>query len=64
MSELLKITLVKGLSGRTEHQRKVVKGLGLNRVNKFVVLKNTPEIRGMVDKVNFLLHVEETGDAK
>lgn len=64
MSELLKITLVKGLSGRTEHQRKVVKGLGLNRVNRSVILKNTPEIRGMVEKVNFLLHVEETGDAK
>lgn len=64
MSELLKITLIKGLSGRTEHQRKVVKGLGLNRVNRSVVLKNTPEIRGMVEKVNFLLHVEETGDAK
>ncbi len=64
MSAFLKITLVKGLSGRTEHQRKVVKGLGLKRVNKSVVRNNTPEIRGMVEKVKFLLHVEETGDAK
>jgi large subunit ribosomal protein L30 len=64
MSALLKITLVRGLSGRTEHQRKVVKGLGLNRVNRSVILKNTPEIQGMVEKVKFLLHVEETGDAK
>ena len=64
MSDLLKITLVKGLSGHTEHQRRVVKGLGLTKVNRAVILKNTPEIRGMVEKVKFLLHVEETGDVK
>ncbi|HEY3490652.1 MAG TPA: 50S ribosomal protein L30 [Candidatus Deferrimicrobiaceae bacterium] len=64
MSEFLKITLVRGLSGHTEHQRKVVKGLGLTKVNRAVVRQNTPEIRGMVEKVKFLLHVEETGDAK
>ncbi len=64
MSAFLKITLVKGLSGRTEHQRKVVKGLGLTKLHRAVLRQNTPEIRGMVEKVKFLLHVEETGDAK
>jgi large subunit ribosomal protein L30 len=64
MSDLLKITLVRGLSGRTDHQRKVVKGLGLTKVNRAVLRQNTPEIRGMVEKVKFLLHVEETGEAK
>lgn len=64
MSALLKITLVKGLSGRTERQRDVVKGLGLTRVNRSVLRQDTPEIRGMVEKVKFLLHVEETGEAK
>jgi large subunit ribosomal protein L30 len=64
MSALLKITLIRGLSGRTDHQRKVVKGLGLTKVNRAVVRQNTPEIQGMVEKVKFLLHVEETGDAK
>lgn len=64
MSAMLKITLVRGLSGHTDRQRKVVKGLGLTRVNRSVLRQNTPEIRGMVEKVKFLLHVEETGDAK
>jgi large subunit ribosomal protein L30 len=64
MNDLLKITLVKGLSGRTANQRKVVQGLGLTKVNRSVLRLNTPEIRGMVEKVKFLLHVEETGEAK
>jgi large subunit ribosomal protein L30 len=64
MSGFLKITLVKGLSGHSERQRNVVKGLGLTRVNRSVIRQNTTEIRGMVDKVKFLLHVEETGDSK
>ncbi len=64
MSAFLKITLVRGLSGRTDHQRKVVKGLGLTKMHRAVLRKNTPEIRGMVEKVKFLLQVEETGEAK
>ena len=64
MSAMLKITLVKGLSGRTERARKVVKGLGLTKLHKPVLRMDTPEIRGMVNKVSFLLDVEETGEAK
>jgi large subunit ribosomal protein L30 len=44
--------------------RRVVKGLGLTRVNRSVTRKNTPEIRGMVEKVKFLLHVEEAGESR
>ncbi len=64
MSKSLRITLVKGLSGRNAYQRRVVKGMGLTHVNRSVVLSDTPEIRGMVEKVWFLLRVEEMGDAK
>lgn len=64
MSGNLKITLARGLSGRTEAHRRVVKGMGLTRINRSVVLKDTPEIRGMVEKVKFLLKVEETGETK
>lgn len=60
MSGMLRITLVRSLSGRTEHARRVVKGLGLTRVNRSVVRRDTPEIRGMIGKVRFLLRVEET----
>lgn len=64
MSSALRITLVRGLSGRSEHVRRVVKGLGLTRLNRSVTRINTPEIRGMVEKVKFLLHVEEVGDTE
>lgn len=59
----LRITLIRSLSGRPESLRRVVKGLGLTRVNRSVTRKNTPEIRGMVEKVKFLLHVEEVGES-
>ncbi|MBI5575626.1 MAG: 50S ribosomal protein L30 [Deltaproteobacteria bacterium] len=64
MSGMLKITLAKGLSGRRESHRRVVEGMGLTRLNRSVILKDTPEIRGMVEKVKFLLRVEEAGESK
>ena len=63
MSGKLKITLARGLSGRPESQRRVVKGLGLTRINRSVIRQDTPEIRGMVEKVKFLLRVEETAES-
>jgi len=62
MSGLLRITLTRSLSGRREHDRRVVKGLGLTRVNRSVVRKDTPEIRGMVRKVKYLLQMQEIGE--
>jgi large subunit ribosomal protein L30 len=64
MSRTLTITLVRGLSGHPESHRRVVRGLGLTRLNRSVVRRDTPEIRGMVDKVKFLLRVEETGESR
>jgi large subunit ribosomal protein L30 len=64
MSGSLKITLTRSLSGQRESHRRVVKGLGLTRVNRSVVRMDTPEIRGMVEKVKFLLRVEETGESR
>jgi len=57
----LKITLVRSLIGRPEKQRAVVRALGLSRINQAVVREDSPVIRGMVDKVRFLLRVEELG---
>lgn len=62
MSGLLRITLVRSLSGRNEYNRRVVQGLGLTRLHRPVVRKDTPEIRGMVKKVGHLLRVEEVGE--
>ncbi len=62
MSGKLRITLLRGLSGRTAYHRKVVQGLGITRLNRPVVRLDTPEIRGMVEKVKFLVRMEEVGE--
>jgi large subunit ribosomal protein L30 len=59
MSSEVKITLIKSQIGKPAKQRSVLKGLGLTKLHKTVVLKDTPEIRGMISKVNFMLKVEE-----
>ncbi|MCL5808593.1 MAG: 50S ribosomal protein L30 [Deltaproteobacteria bacterium] len=64
MGKQLKITLVKSYIGRPEAQRKVLRGMGLGKVNRTVLLKDTPEIRGMIRKVVHLVaavEVEESG---
>jgi large subunit ribosomal protein L30 len=63
MSGKLRITLLRSLSGRTPYHRKVVRGLGITRLNRPVVRLDTPEIRGMVEKVKFLVRMEEVGEA-
>jgi large subunit ribosomal protein L30 len=59
MSGTLKITLVKSMIGRPEKHRKVLKGMGLTRMNRTVELQDTPSIRGMVQKVSHLVVAEE-----
>lgn len=59
MEKKLKITLVKSSIGRPAKQRKVLRGMGLGKLNKTVLLGDTPEIRGMVRKVTHLVAVEE-----
>ncbi|MDX1815940.1 MAG: 50S ribosomal protein L30 [Thermodesulfobacteriota bacterium] len=62
MSGDLRITLIRSLSGRPERMRRIVRGLGITRMNRSVTRKNTPENRGMVEKVKFLLQVEIVGE--
>lgn len=59
MSEHLRITLIKSHIGRPEKHRSVLMGMGLNKLNKTVTLQNTPEVRGMVKKVEHLVKIEE-----
>ena len=59
MTKKLKITLVKSYIGRPEKHRKILRGMGLQKLNRTVLLKDTPEIRGMVNKVSHLLSVVE-----
>lgn len=55
----LKITLVRSLIGRPEPQRKTVRALGLTKTNSSVIQEDTPQVRGMINKVTHLLKVEE-----
>ena len=58
-SKQLKVTLVKSRFGRLKSHRACVAGLGLRKVRQSVVLADTPENRGMINKVSYLLSVEE-----
>jgi large subunit ribosomal protein L30 len=62
MSGAFKITLKKSIIGRPEKQRRTVRSLGLRKLNKTVVLKDTPSVRGMVNQVSHLLEVKESSD--
>jgi large subunit ribosomal protein L30 len=55
---MLKITLSKGLVARREVHRKVVRALGLGKYGSTVVHADSPTIRGMVNKISYLLTVE------
>jgi len=54
----LKVTLLKGLSGTKNDHRATVRGLGLRRINHTVEVVDTPAVRGMVNKVAYLVRVE------
>ncbi|KON81941.1 50S ribosomal protein L30 [Azoarcus sp. PA01] len=59
MSEkTIKVTLVKSVIGTKQSHRATVRGLGLRRMNHCVELQDTPEVRGMVNKVSYLLKCE------
>jgi large subunit ribosomal protein L30 len=59
VGQKLKVTLVRSYIGRPEKQRKVLRGMGLLKMNRTVLLDDTPEIRGMVSKVCHLVSMEE-----
>lgn len=52
------VTLVKSFFGRLPAHRATITGLGLKRINHTVELLDTPEVRGMINKVSYLLKVE------
>jgi large subunit ribosomal protein L30 len=55
----LKVTLVRSVIGTKESHRATVRGLGLHKLNSSRVLIDTPEIRGMIRKVDYLVTVSE-----
>lgn len=55
----IKVTLVKSRFGRVPGHAECVAGLGLRRIRQTVEVIDTPENRGMINKVSYLLQVEE-----
>jgi large subunit ribosomal protein L30 len=58
MALKLKVTQVRSGIGRPQNQRQTLKGLGLAKLNRAVVLNDTHAIRGMIRKVSHLVKVE------
>jgi large subunit ribosomal protein L30 len=55
----LRVTLVKSLIGRKKDHIATANALGLKKIRKTVEVEGTPQIEGMINKINYLLKVEE-----
>jgi large subunit ribosomal protein L30 len=57
--ETVKVTQIRSIHGRLKSHRACIVGLGLRRIGHTVEVEDTPSIRGMINKVNYMLRVEE-----
>jgi large subunit ribosomal protein L30 len=55
----IKVTLVRSLIGRLKAHKACVKGLGIRRIHQTVEVIDTPDNRGMINRVSYMLKVEE-----
>ncbi|MCL1634357.1 50S ribosomal protein L30 [Luteimonas sp. SX5] len=55
----IKVRLVKGMRGSQARHRLSVRALGLNKLNDVRELKDSPQVRGLINKVHYLVQVEE-----
>ena len=54
----IKVRLLKSLAGCKQTHRDTVRGLGLKRIDQVVELIDTPAVRGMINKVNYLVRID------
>jgi large subunit ribosomal protein L30 len=59
MAKKIKVTQVRSTAGRLQVHKACIIGLGLRRIGHTVELIDTPSVRGMINKVNYLVRVEE-----
>ncbi len=57
MAGKVKVTLIRSGIGRVQGQRNTLRGMGLTRLNRTVILEDTAEVRGMIRKVSHLVRV-------
>jgi len=55
----VKVTLVRSFHGRLKNHKACVRGLGIRRMHQTVEVKDTPENRGMINKINYMLRIED-----
>jgi len=55
----IKVRLVKGLAGCKQTHRDTIRGLGLKKLNQLSELTDTPAVRGMINRVNYLVRIED-----
>ena len=58
-NKTVKVTLVRSVINTRASHRATVRGLGLRRLNHTVEVADTPEVRGMINKVGYLLRLED-----
>ena len=54
----IKVRLLKSIAGCKQSHRDTVRGLGLKRIDHVVELVDTPAVRGMIEKVNYLVRID------
>ena len=59
-SKELKVTLLKSKHGRLKSHRACVVGLGLRKIHQTVSVQDTPENRGMINRISYMVSVEES----
>jgi large subunit ribosomal protein L30 len=55
----IKVTLIKSKSGSTKRQQRTLEALGLGKVHSSVEVETSPQIKGMVRKINHMIKVED-----
>ncbi len=56
----IKITLIRSLAGKKERHRRTIKALGLKRIGSSVIKEDNPQIRGMIDRVSYMVRIDES----
>lgn len=57
----LRVTLTRSTAGRLKSHQACVRGLGLRRIGHSVEVEDTPAVRGMINKVDYMVKIEPTG---
>jgi large subunit ribosomal protein L30 len=59
MAKKFRITLIRGLGGRLKAHQACAQGLGIRRIHNPVVVEDTPQNRGMINKISYMLKIED-----